>query len=95
MPTRSSSFVLPSLLALCAAASAATARPAAGGAAGLRIGVRIVADCNRAGTPREPACQPAQQRSDSRQPVPAQVTALSPASGAPRPGQPAVVTVTY
>lgn len=95
MPPRSPSVVLASLLALCAAASPATARPAAGGSAGLRIGVRIVADCSHPGPPREAACQPAQQRSDGRQPVPAQVTALSPAGGAARPGQPAVVTITY
>lgn len=95
MPPRSPSVVLTSLLALCAAASPATARPAAGGSAGLRIGVRIIADCTRPGTPREPACRPAQQRSDGRQPVPAQVTALSPAPGTSRAGQPDVITVTY
>ncbi|AHY59684.1 hypothetical protein DX03_13570 [Stenotrophomonas rhizophila] len=95
MPPRSPSVVLASLLALCAAASPATARPAAGGSAGLRIGVRIAADCSRPGTSHEPACRPAQQRSDGRQPVPAQVTALSPAPATSRPGQPDVVTVTY
>ncbi|WP_369969181.1 hypothetical protein AB8E26_00765 [Stenotrophomonas rhizophila] len=95
MPPRSPSFALAGLLALCAAASSATARPATGGSAGLRIGVRIVADCSRPGTPGEPACRPAQQRSDGRQPVPAQVTALSPTIEAARPGQPALVTVTY
>jgi hypothetical protein len=95
MPPRSSTFVLASLLAVCAAVSPATARPLAGGSAGLRIGVRIVTDCSHPGTPREPACRPAQQRSDGRQPVPSQVTALSPASGATPPGQPPVVTVTY
>ena len=95
MPPRSPSFALAGLLALCAAASSATARPATGGSAGLRIGVRIVADCSRPGTPGEPACRPAQQRSDGRQRLPAQVTALSPTIEAARPGQPALVTVTY
>jgi len=95
MPPRSPSFALAGLLALCAAASSATARPATGGSAGLRIGARIVADCSRPGTPGEPACRPAQQRSDGRQPVPAQVTALSPTIEAARPGHPALVTVTY
>ncbi len=95
MPPRSLSFALASLLVLCAAASSVTARPATGGSAGLRIGVRIVADCSRPGTPHEPACRPAQQRSDGRQPVPAQVTALSPAIPASGPGQPPLATVTY
>lgn len=95
MPPRSLSFALASLLVLCAAASSATARPATGGSAGLRIGVRIVADCSRPGTPREPACRPAQQRSDGRQPVPAQVTALTPAIPASGPGKPPLATVTY
>ncbi|MET4614481.1 hypothetical protein ABIA71_000026 [Stenotrophomonas sp. 2619] len=95
MPPRSLSFALASLLVLCAAASSVTARPATGGSAGLRIGVRIVADCSRPGTPHEPACRPAQQRSDGRQPVPAQVTALSPAIPASGLGQPPLATVTY
>ncbi|WP_421680489.1 hypothetical protein [Stenotrophomonas bentonitica] len=92
MPARPPSFVLAWLLAVCAAVPAA-ARPGAGSAATLQVGVRIMADCRSPGAEALPTCRPARQRGDALHPVPAQVAALSPAIADT--GRTAPVTVTY
>jgi hypothetical protein len=93
MSPRPSTLALACLLSLSAGAPTAQARPA--GSAALRVGVRIIADCARAGASADPACRPAHQRSDGRAPVPAQVSALSPPAPPTKAGQAPRVTVTY
>lgn len=84
------------LLAGLAALSWAIVPPAlAQSHTGLRIALRIVADCSAA-TPSsgDRHCPPAQQRSDAPTPVPPQVQALTPAEPAEAHAQDRV-TVTY
>lgn len=65
-------------------------------AGGMRIGLRILVDCSAPAAARDRRCQPPAQRSDAPQPVPAQVSALSPAPENTAPdGAVAAVTVTY
>jgi hypothetical protein len=62
---------------------------------GLRIQLRIVADCTAAAPGRaQPDCQAPHQRSDGPTPVPPQVQALTPVDPA-RGDRPGRATVTY